>query len=182
MTSTTTGVGIDELRSKLSGGGTLALIGASGHGKSSLTNALVGADRLLTKQIRDDGKGRHTSVRRELVAPTWWRSDHRHPWTAKRRAARVATEVMEAAFPEIAQLADGCRFKDCTHTEEAGLRGSGGGRLPVLFPYVDWRVGGRCRPNASDGARTEIRMRHQERKTAKVKTQAQARPDKKGQP
>ena len=45
----------------------MVLVGASGHGKSTLTNALVGAEVLTTRRIRDDGKGRHTSVRRELL-------------------------------------------------------------------------------------------------------------------
>ena len=66
--STVTGAGIDELRALIGPRGTIGLVGASGHGKSSLTNALVGTEVLTTREIRADGKGRHTSVRRELVA------------------------------------------------------------------------------------------------------------------
>ena len=65
--SSVTGEGLDDLRELLGSGTTLALLGSSGAGKSSLVNALVGADVLTTKQIRSDGRGRHTSVRRELV-------------------------------------------------------------------------------------------------------------------
>jgi ribosome biogenesis GTPase len=65
--SATTGEGIDRVRGFVARGSTLALLGASGHGKSSLANRLVGAPLLTTRTIRDDGKGRHTSVRRELV-------------------------------------------------------------------------------------------------------------------
>src|SRR5262245_23804776 len=67
LCSTVTGQGLGEFREVLGAHGTVGLVGASGHGKSSLTNALVGASVLVTKEIRDDGKGRHTSVRRELI-------------------------------------------------------------------------------------------------------------------
>jgi ribosome biogenesis GTPase len=66
VASVTTGAGIAELR-ELIGTGTMALIGSSGGGKSSLVNALHGADVLAIRPIRDDGRGRRTSVRRELV-------------------------------------------------------------------------------------------------------------------
>lgn len=66
-TSTVTGCGLPRLHELIAGHLTLALIGASGHGKSSLINALVGAQVLTSKESRDNGRGRHTSVRRELV-------------------------------------------------------------------------------------------------------------------
>ena len=65
--STVTGQGLDRIRELIGGTATIALLGSSGHGKSTLTNALVGTEVLVTKDIRDDGRGRHTSVRRELV-------------------------------------------------------------------------------------------------------------------
>ena len=67
LASARTGVGLEDLRGRLGGRLTMALLGASGHGKSSLTNALVGAEVLASREIRHDGRGRHTSVRRELV-------------------------------------------------------------------------------------------------------------------
>jgi len=66
-TSTVTGIGLPRIHELIDGHLTVALLGASGHGKSSLINALVGAQVLTTKEIGDDGRGRHTSVRRELV-------------------------------------------------------------------------------------------------------------------
>ena len=66
-TSTRTGVGLDEVRGYLPVGVTGALLGSSGVGKSTLVNALMGDERLLTQEIRDDGRGRHTTVRRELI-------------------------------------------------------------------------------------------------------------------
>ncbi|MGH3446705.1 MAG: GTPase RsgA, partial [Nocardioidaceae bacterium] len=62
--SAVTGEGIDAVRQLLGGNRTMALLGASGDGKSTLSNALVGTDVLTTMAIRADGKGRHTSVRR----------------------------------------------------------------------------------------------------------------------
>ena len=111
----------------LSEGATIALIGASGHGKSSLTNALVGADHLLTKQIRDDGKGRHTSVRRELVLRARRGSGHRHARAAKRRTARVerrhggGVSRRSPALPTVP-------VQRLHAHERAGLCGPGGGR------------------------------------------------------
>jgi ribosome biogenesis GTPase len=66
-TSTVTGTGLSRLHDLIDGRLTVALLGASGHGKSSLVNALVGAQVLTAKESRDDGRGRHPSVRRELV-------------------------------------------------------------------------------------------------------------------
>ena len=66
-TSTVTGAGLPRLHELIDGHLTVALLGASGHGKSSLINALVGAQVLTTREFRDDGRGRRTSVRRELV-------------------------------------------------------------------------------------------------------------------
>jgi len=66
-TSTVTGSGLPRLHELIDGHLTVAFLGASGHGKSSIINALVGAQVLTTKEIGHDGRGRHTSVRRELV-------------------------------------------------------------------------------------------------------------------
>jgi len=66
-TSTVTGLGLPRLYELIDGHLTVALIGASGHGKSSLVKALAGAHVLTSKEIRGNGRGRHTAVRRELV-------------------------------------------------------------------------------------------------------------------
>ena len=117
--STITGLGLDELRAMLGPAGTLALVGSSGVGKSSLVNALVGADVLRTEAIRDDGKGRHTSVRRELVTLPGGGAVIDTP--GLRGVGLVdADDGVAAAFADVEALVDGCRFSDCSHTCEPG--------------------------------------------------------------
>ena len=65
--SSTTGEGMDAVRAHVVPGRTLALLGPSGAGKSTLTNALAGEVVMFTRALRADGKGRHTTVHRELV-------------------------------------------------------------------------------------------------------------------
>ena len=117
--STVTGEGIDDLRALLGDRGTIGMIGASGHGKSSLTNALVGADVLTTKQIRDDGKGRHTSVRRELVLLPGGGAVIDTPGL-RGVGLQSAEEGLSATFPDIDALAQDCKFRDCGHDAEPG--------------------------------------------------------------
>jgi ribosome biogenesis GTPase len=132
-TSTVTGAGIAELRTLVAGGGTIALLGASGHGKSSLVNELVGAETLATRKIRDDGKGRHTSVRRELVLLPSGGSVIDTPGL---RGVGLQTSGGGGAtvFPDIAAIAEHCRFADCSHAAEPGCavqEAVAAGRLPM---------------------------------------------------
>ena len=117
--STVTGEGIDELRTIIGPTGTIGLIGASGHGKSSLTNALVGTDVLTTREIRADGKGRHTSVRRELVPIPGGGAIIDTPGL-RGIGLHSAEEGLAATVPDIEELAEQCRFRDCTHQHEPG--------------------------------------------------------------
>ncbi|MGI8576685.1 MAG: ribosome small subunit-dependent GTPase A [Nocardioidaceae bacterium] len=131
--SAVTGKGVDALRGLLDVSSTLALLGASGHGKSTLTNALVGADLLATKALRPDGKGRHTSVRRELLPVPSGGSIIDTPGLrgVGLQNGRIG---IETAFPEIEALAGSCRFRDCTHDGEPGcavLQGLAVGEIGV---------------------------------------------------
>ncbi|MGI8433325.1 MAG: ribosome small subunit-dependent GTPase A [Nocardioidaceae bacterium] len=117
-TSTETGAGIDVLRRRLRGS-SVVLVGASGHGKSSLANALVGADALLTRRIRDDGKGRHTSVRRELIPLPGGGAVIDTPGL-RGVGLPDSADGLAAAFPDIASLSAHCRFDDCAHAREPG--------------------------------------------------------------
>jgi len=112
------GEGVDDVRTLADGGRTMALLGASGVGKSSLLNALVGATAMRTRELRTDGKGRHTTVTREL-----------HPLPGGgavidtpglRSVGLAGTEQLQDVFAEVDALAAGCRFADCAHTVEPG--------------------------------------------------------------
>jgi ribosome biogenesis GTPase len=118
-TSTVTGEGIGELRALAGANRTVALVGTSGHGKSSLANALVGAAVLRTREIRDDGRGRHTTVRRELLPLPGGGAVIDTP--GLRGLGVVGPESgVDAAFRDVAALAAGCRFRDCAHQGEPG--------------------------------------------------------------
>ena len=119
VVSAVTGAGVDALRDRLAGRLTMALLGASGHGKSSLTNALVGAEVLATRQIRDDGRGRHTSVRRELVPLPGGGAVVDTP--GLRGVGLVDADAgIARTFEDVETLTAGCRFRDCAHGGEPG--------------------------------------------------------------
>lgn len=118
--SAMTGEGIEDVRACVPVGVTAALLGASGVGKSTLVNRLIGEDVLDTRETRTtDDKGRHTTVAREmfLVPDGGVIID-----TPGMRGLALwdAEEGMAAAFPEIDSLAEVCRFGDCRHVSEPG--------------------------------------------------------------
>lgn len=118
-TSTVTGAGLARLVELVDGRHTLALIGSSGHGKSSLTNALAGTEVLTTKEIRDDGRGRHTSVRRELLVLPGGGAVIDTP--GLRGIGLIdAEEGLAQTFTDVEALVAQCRFADCGHRGEPG--------------------------------------------------------------
>jgi ribosome biogenesis GTPase len=119
VVSARTGLGVQALRDRIEGRFTVAMLGASGHGKSSLTNALVGAPVLATRTIREDGRGRHTSVRRELVPLPDGGAVIDTP--GLRGVGLIdAVEGMAHTFADVETFSHGCRFRDCAHESEPG--------------------------------------------------------------
>lgn len=111
--------GLEAVRRWVGDRGTLALIGPSGSGKSSLANALAGCAVLLTRPIRDDGKGRHTSVRRALVPLPGGGAVVDTPGLRGAGLMDAGGSVART-FCEVDDLGVACRFNDCSHISEPG--------------------------------------------------------------
>jgi ribosome biogenesis GTPase len=111
------GLNVEAVRELIAEGQTAAIIGVSGAGKSTLANALLGEERQSTGAVRErDGRGRHVTVRRELLAIPGGGILADTPGL---RLVRVRGGI-EQAFEDIAELAGQCRFNDCSHTVEPG--------------------------------------------------------------
>lgn len=118
--SALTGQGLTDLQPYLVPGQTVALIGSSGVGKSTLTNFLLGAPVQITQSVRaQDQRGRHTTTHRHLLPlPTGaWLID-----TPGMRELQIwsSDDDLEHAFADLETLAHRCRFRDCQHQSEPG--------------------------------------------------------------
>lgn len=117
-TSAVDNTGIDELATHLVEGTTLVFIGPSGVGKSSLVNALAGAEVADTAEVRGgDRRGRHKTTVRELIELPGGGVVIDTPGI--RAIGLWAADIaLDEVFADIADLAAGCRFRDCTHRSE----------------------------------------------------------------
>lgn len=111
---------IERLRAFIPAGTVAVLIGRSGVGKSSLVNLLAGSEVQETSAVRaTDGKGRHTTVNRSMVALPGGGYVVDMPGV-RGLGLWDSREGIDAAFPDVAEPAADCRFRDCTHTNEPG--------------------------------------------------------------
>ncbi|HQY33963.1 MAG TPA: GTPase RsgA [Actinotalea sp.] len=196
------GHGLDPLRALLAAGATLALVGASGVGKSTLLNALVlgtgsgtvGAapggepsrpaapgeqlEVMRTQPVRSDGKGRHTTVTRELHLAPGGGAVLDTPGV--RTVGLAGAEELEDVFPEVAELAARCRFADCAHRSEPGCAVQAAvadGELPERRLASYRRLE---REAAARAARVDVRLRAEQRRELTLRQREyRRRPDKK---
>jgi len=138
--SSVTGEGMEAVRALLGPGRTGAMVGPSGVGKSSLANALAGRPLAATGEIRDDGRGRHTTTAREL---------HLLPGggllidTPGMRELALYDDLdgVDTAYADVAELAAGCRYRDCEHRSEPGCAVAAAIDDGLLDParFMAWR-------------------------------------------
>lgn len=118
--SNVTREGLDTLDRYLGPGRTVALLGSSGVGKSTLVNSLLGEERMATAAVReDDERGRHTTSHRELVPLSGGALLLDTPGMRELQLY-ADEEALDTAFADVAELAAECRFSDCTHDHEPG--------------------------------------------------------------
>ena len=151
---------------------TLVLLGASGAGKSTIVNALLGSAAMEVNGIRDvDGKGRHTTSHRELLELPTGGVIIDTPGL-RGVALHAADDGLALAFSDVEDLASACRFADCAHVGEPGcavLASVEAGDLGQ--DRVDaWRK--LQRELAFQARRTDARLRSEESKKWKAITKA----------
>lgn len=121
--SAETGAGIDQLSPYIGAKKTVALLGSSGVGKSTIVNRLLGEQRQSVGEVKeDDGRGRHTTTRRELLKLPGGGLLIDTPGMRELQLWGSVLDGLNSSFPEILKLGEECRFSDCRHETEPGCR------------------------------------------------------------
>jgi ribosome biogenesis GTPase len=118
--SVETGEGLPQIQQVLKSGMTYCLLGSSGVGKTTLLNHLTGRDAFRINTVREkDGKGRHTTSRRQLIVLDQGAMLIDTPGMRELGNIDIQSGI-EKSFTDIIELSRDCRYRDCTHTHEAG--------------------------------------------------------------
>jgi ribosome biogenesis GTPase / thiamine phosphate phosphatase len=117
--SNVTGAGVEALARYFAGDRTVAALGSSGVGKSSLVNRLAGEELMAIGDLRADGRGRHTTTNRQLILLPQGGLFLDTPGMRELRLWE-SEDGLAAAFDDVAAAAAGCRFADCAHETEPG--------------------------------------------------------------
>lgn len=117
VTSSMSGEGYELIKNYIGKEKTVAFIGSSGVGKSTLINKLMGEEILLTNGLRNDDKGRHTTTHRELLSLPQGGVVIDTPGM---RELQFITGDVDKSFSDIDEIASNCKFSDCNHESEPG--------------------------------------------------------------
>jgi ribosome biogenesis GTPase / thiamine phosphate phosphatase len=111
--------GFEELQQYITPGKTIALIGSSGVGKSSLVNYLTGFEKQAVQEIRLDDKGKHTTTHREMILLPYGAILIDTPGMREVQLWQSDEGVTES-FSDVEEAAQACKFRDCQHNDEPG--------------------------------------------------------------
>lgn len=109
--------GYSALRDRIEPGKTVAFIGSSGVGKSTIVNRLMGREVLATQTLRDDDKGRHTTTHRQLLLLPGGGIVIDTPGM---RELQIYAGSLSKTFEDVEEIAALCKYRDCTHGTEPG--------------------------------------------------------------